>query len=310
MRERVFVSFSVGSARKVMETVLHRAGCPELMPENSLSFLDRHNWLFGQTFDADDPRLAALVRCASEQGIRVKQRRAMVYMDDELRTFALVSLGIECNALEGSGPELGTKYDFSKSCARCGTGAVQTSPLRVPLSGLPKKQLACLGPDGEILVAQDLMEALISGGLEGIELRQVLFYRNDESLPWWQIISRYEMPKMSPDTRGIITDEVDHVMDGGMVIRALPPCPICRRDGHYATTAEPMQIAYRRSDGDLKTFPDVVHTWECFGRSRWEPEKPEVCGVAAPLILVTPNVFDIFRRLKVKRARFTPVRFV
>jgi len=71
-------------------------------------------------------------------------------------------------------------------------------------------------------------------------------------------------------------------------------------------------MVYSRKVVDVAALPDVVHTWECFGASvsHDDPEYDTSCGPAQPLILVKVKVFDVFRRLKVKYAEFSPVRFV
>jgi hypothetical protein len=60
---------------------------------------------------------------------------------------------------------------------------------------------------------------------------------------------------------------------------------------------------------DPEALPDVVETWERFGRS--DIDQDFRCShLGEPLILVSPKVLDVFRRLKIKGARFQPVRFV
>jgi len=313
MKEWVDIFFRAGSGdegKQRIEYILSRAGCPELIPEKPLSILDKHNWLFSQTLDANDLRLQTLLSILQSEGIKTTKRLKYEYSDAELYLFPLLDLRLDCNSLESSGPELGTIYDLSKACSRCGAGAVQLSPLMVPLAGFPKKGLIFTGAHSEILVAEGVGKALELSHVTGIELRQVRFYRNHEPLPWWQIITSYEMPKIDPRTCGIITDEVDHVREDGMVIRAMPPCPLCSRDGRYDDGNIPTEIYYRRGEADPEAVPDIVHTWECFGRSGWYPNEPKKCRFAPPLILVKPKVFDVFRRLKVKQARFNPVRFI
>jgi hypothetical protein len=280
-----------------------------LEPEGSILGIFYCQW-----FDSTDPKLKALRTILKKEAIKWSERVEHVYSDTELRSFPLLALSVGGLAIgEGySTSSYGTTYDLSSACPRCGTGAVQTSPLMIPLKGLPKKNLACCGPDAQLLVAEPLVDALREARVTGLELRQARFYQNQELLPWWQMISHYELPKMSPQTRGVITDEVDHVFEEGpvKVIHAMPPCPVCRQDGRYGTPHEPMEIAYNRSDVDPTSLPDVVHTWERAGPSSMTKDDPARRYFAPDWMLVKPKIFDIFRELKVKKTCFDPVRFI
>jgi hypothetical protein len=146
-----------------------------------------------------------------------------------------------------------------------------------------------------MFVAAALAEALRSAEVTGLELRQVLSSREHQPLPWWQIIPEFTMPKMSPATKGVVQGDP-------------PACTLCRRDGHYNTMKEPEEIAYASREVDGGSLPDVVQSWERFGKSHIRSEDFKDSRLADPLILVRPKVFDIFRKLKVKHACFDPVR--
>jgi len=254
---------------------------------------------YSKWFNADDVRLASLRERLAQADIQWSERLEYVYTDAELRLFPLLELSVDRKPMDVGGPQYGTAYDLSKACPRCGACAVQTSPLLLPLSGLPKKGLLCATVFHEILVGQRLKEALQEAGVTGLELRQVCFYRNDEPLPWWQMISMFEMPKMSADTHGISW----HDSERG-------DCPVCERDGHGHMIDEPWDIAYSRVDVDVLNIPEVVRTWEVFGNSRVDKDDERRSWYGEQRILVKPKVFDIFRRLKIKHARFMPVRIV
>jgi hypothetical protein len=248
-------------------------------------------------FDVDEPRFSALVDLLKHESIEWSERIEHIYTDGELRRFPLLNLTVDRKPLEAGGPEYGTTYDLSASCPRCGSGAKQTSALMLPLAGLPKSGMLCEAAHGEILVAATLANALREAKLSALELRQARFYRNNEPLPWWQMISTYQMPPMSEATEGVIRSE------------RLPPCPHCQRDGHYNSATRPTQIAYDVCVVDPEALPDVVETWERFGRSNIDQDF-RFSHLGEPLILVSPKVLDVFRRLKIKGARFQPVRFV
>jgi hypothetical protein len=307
VRSSVFLSFNEGYKNFArVRDLLASIDCLEglLPPEHILG------GYYDQTFDATDPKLAALRELLKREGIKWSEREEHVYTDDELRSFPLLELSVDRNPLDAGGPQYGTAYDLSKGCPRCGCGAIQCSPLLLPMSGFPKKGLLCATVFHEILVAEPLNNALREANVAGLELRQVRFYRNDEPLPWWQMMSAFEMPEMSSQSRGVVTDETDTVMEDGKVIHATPPCPKCRRDGRYHTNEEPCEIVYNRTEVDPATIPDVVHTWEAFGRSWIDREHPERSWYGEHRILMKPKVFDIFRSLKVKHACFGPVSIV
>jgi hypothetical protein len=306
MKKRYFVSFSVPLSdgarfRDFVESI-------ECLDSWQEPFTDRGRPFLSHTFDEADPRLAALRELLRKEGIEWSEREEHVYTDDELRSFPLLELSVEREPLDGTSLEFGTTYDLSQACPKCGTGAIQTSPLMVPLSGLPKKGLVCAGFDGETLVAEPLMEALQESDVTGLELRQVRLHGNNEPLPWWQMIASFVMPKMSPATRGIVLSEKDHVIRADFIIRAMPPCPACRRDGRYHETDVPYSIVYDATDVDVSLLPDVVRTWESFGVSGIDKAKPQFSRYGDHRLLVKPKVCDIFRRLKVRHACFTPVR--
>ena len=296
MKKRFFLHFSVPLAdgarfRNFVESI----GCVDSWQE---PFTDRGRPFLSHTFDESSPSLAALREFLKSEGIRWSEREEHTYTDAELRSFPLLSMGVDRKPIQGGGPEDGTTYDLSRGCPRCGTGAVQTSPLMVALDGLPKKGLLCATALDDILVGERLAAALREAKTTGLELRQAHFYRNNEPLPWWQMISDYCMPKMSPATRGIVFSETE------------PPCPECRRDERFGTPEEPEQVVYSRNDVDPDNIPDVVHTWECAGQSVKDPPEGRDPRYAQALILFKPKVFDIFRRLKVKHATFGPIRIM
>jgi hypothetical protein len=261
------------------------------------------------TLYGDDPRLHKLRDLLTREGIEWSERRECIYSVKELREFPLLRVVVDRKPLDEGGPELGTTYDLSSACPMCGCGAVQTSPLMLPLSSLPNRGRICQAAHGEVLVSEAVRDSLRRHEVSGLELRQVHFYRNNEPLAWWQIISSYVMPRMSSTTRGITTDETDQIQDDGMVIRALPPCPRCRRDGRYDAD-EPCQIEYSTADLDIASLPDIVHTWESFGRSGINTEESRFSRYYSPLILVQSRVFDILLKCHIRGLRFDPVRIV
>jgi hypothetical protein len=222
-----------------------------------------------------------------------------LYTDDELRASPLLKFSVDRKEIPCPGPRYGTTYDMSQACPSCGTGAVQVSPHYIPAKSLPSSGLLCSTTRGEKFVAAPLMETLEAAHVTGLELRQVLSHRDRTPLQWWQIIATFEMPKVS---KASINLGRDTSRGWG--------CSICERDMHVCTKLGEIDLVYDLRVIDLAALPDMVHTWECFGRSvlHDDPARHLVRGFAYPLTLVKPRIFDIFRGLKVKYARFAPVR--
>lgn len=227
MRKDFFVSFSVPREQgDRFKQFMKDIDCLEFWEEPHNERALPHLY---HTFSEKDPRLAALRKLLKREGIKWREREEHEYTEEELRNSPLLIIASGLTPLDAGGPRYGTTYDFSNACPKCGTGAVQTSALMLPMSRFPKKSLLCEAAHYELLVAGVLADALRKAEVTGLELRQVLYYRNNEPLPWWQMISTYTMPQFSPQTRGIITEEKDYVDETGLVIRAMPPCPQWRR---------------------------------------------------------------------------------
>jgi hypothetical protein len=231
-----------------------------------------------------------------------------VYTDDELRSFPLLQFSMARNPIGSHrSPHYGTTYDFANACSDCGTGAVQTSPLILPAAAFSRKGDLCAGPSSEKLVGHRIQNSLVDANATGMELRQALTYRDKKPTPWWQIIAGITMPKMSKQSRNLFRDS-------GLIQSTGPKrgCPVCERDMFAFEGKEPADFVYNADEVDVESLPDVVQTWECFGRSvlHDDPERSLVRGLAQPMILVKPKVFDIFRRLKVRGAYFEPVRII
>lgn len=299
MNKRFFIQFNEGrkqyaQVRRLLESAAITQGLAE--KEDVLC------GLFQYTFDENDVRLERLRGILIQNEIRWYERIEHVYTDSELRSFPLLALGVDRDPIGlHRSPWYGTTYDLANACPQCGTGAVQTSPLMLPLKGLPKRGVICLGTCFEVLVGPALRQALAGANVTGVELRQTLSYRNAQPLQWWQMIQQYTLPEVSRKSKNFGREP-------------LPghSCSFCQRDMHCTLNNEPLDWVYDHQDVDINTLPDVVQTWECFGRSviRDDPEQDLVSGFAQPAILVKPKVFDIFRKLKVKHADFAPVRIV
>lgn len=298
MKILVFISFNEGREKYTyVRHLLAGVGCEEGLVGGDKLLCG----LYGQTFDVNDPRLELLRSVLRKERIKWSERSEHHYSDDELRTFPLLVLFVGRKSIKGGGPQYGTVYDQVSGCRTCGTGAVQTSPLMLPISELPKTGMMCETNRGHILVAAAIVDALKNTNLTGLELRQTHFYRNGEPLNWWQFIASYTMPRFSANSKNLVWDS-----------RPSWGCPVCQRDMWAFQGPEPPDYVYDSHIVDPSAIPDIVQTWECFGRSvlHDDPDRNLQRGFAQPLILVKPKMLDIMRRLRVKEVGFSPVRMV
>ena len=298
MKQLHYVSFNIPREDGVrIRRELAAIGC-ELWLKPPVN--ERGLFSFRNQFDSEDLRIGKVQRLAKNEGLQTFEGITHEYTDEELRGFPLLSISVDRDPIP-TNPEYRTTYDLSNACPRCGTAAVQTSPLMLPRKGLPRECELTLGTRFSILVGPNLRASLLDAKVTGLELRQALFFRNNEPLPWWQIISAYEMPMMSKLSKNLTRDT-----------RPGWGCPTCRRDMHTRTGIEPLDLIYDGAAVDPKAIPDVVHSWECWGRSvlNYDVERQLVRGFACPWVLVKPKVFDVFREFKLEDVSFDPVRIV
>jgi len=277
-----------------MEHILEMSRCSELLPAEPPVIAGKQSWIFGQTLDADDPRLIRLRSALQQKGVRRFERRENQYDESEIRSAPLLHFVVTTAPRQFGGPQCGTAYDLSQACPACGTDSTQVSALMAKASQLPKRALICQTLDHEYLVSADLEQSLRKSGISGLELRQVRSHKDQALLPWWQMIALTTMPRMAASTRG--------------VIRGSPaPCPRCSRDGFFMTVTEPEEIVYNASEVDIERLPDCVQTWECFGKSGVK-EPFHLSHFARPLMLVKPKVYEILCSVEVRGIEYIPVQ--
>jgi len=306
MKERRYISLSIPPEHgaSALEELM-RIGCAQWWEP---PYREGGPYLFNNTFDSTDPRLWALKELIEDGALKVLkdeqsafgffERVDRVYTPKELRSAPLLVLTVDRRPLEFTAPEYGTEYDLSTGCPECGTGVVQVSPLKMRRSDVPQTGLICQTVEFAYLVASSLGEALREAEVNGLELREAVSHHDGKPLGWFQMIAHHTMPRMSSKTRGFVRGEGREA-----------PCKRCDRDAYYHTLKEPGQIVYERPRGFPEDLPDVVQSWEHFGKTLRDDDG-RLCVLSQPLFFLKPKVFDLFRKLKVRHVKFEPVEFV
>jgi len=94
------------------------------------------------------------------------------YSRYELETAELFAVEPK-RAFEPTGEECGTVYDESKACPECGAGAVQTTPLFLNGSRIPRKVNFARTLASEIVVSARVVDVFRENGLHGAEFEPV-----------------------------------------------------------------------------------------------------------------------------------------
>jgi hypothetical protein len=293
VRHVVFFNFSKDSAGlrwELCKELLRSIGRDDLAGTRGPSFCG-----YVLRFWDDDPNLIVLRDglglLKAEQDFGWHQRCEHLYTEKELRSFRLLVVAV-CTEPVDRGPLPDrAQFDFSSACQRCGTGTVQTSPLRIPKSRLPRQAKMCKTDGGQYLVSSMLANALREAAFTGIQLRQVEGDRKGESLDWHEIIAAHELPAMAAETSGLLHER---------------SCAECRRDGFFCKLEEPLEPVYSSTDVDVATLPDFAVTRERFGWSHIEPDFGE-SWFAPPRLVVSSRVFTLLRQQGVRKVDYLPV---
>jgi hypothetical protein len=249
------------------------------------------------TIDETDPRLLILLNLLKERGISWWEVRRDRFTDAEIdaATLLVVAMSDRNDAIFG-GPRMGTTYDMSAACPRCGAGARQTSAMIIDAEYLHlfEGRRAASTCYSDILVDKNVAAALALSGATGLSFRGVFAAFENKvrfQLPWEQICPTHTLPPMSPRSTGI---------------KPYEPCP-CKRSGYSTYRNIPPRLTYRAAD--LVGIKDVNLTWEWFGDYKYNG----VVGEALfpyPWFLITPKVWRVFRDAGVTGFDFIPVRVV
>lgn len=215
-----------------------------------------------------------------------------IYTDNELAQFTLLRMIVRTGRGEG-GPTYGTQYDLSEACPKCGTGAKQISPLVVKAGEVPYRKDIFGNYDDDFLISPRLKERLKKSDLTGFEIRHVkTLGKTRGKFDYSQLLFTNQLPPFAESSK----------------IARSNPCPKCNRDGYFEFSIyEPTEIHYKSERFSKIKLLDFNNTYECFGNSGINKDDFSKSHFAQPLILVTPNVLNIFRELKITQVDFEPV---
>lgn len=188
-----------------------------------------------------------------------------------------------------AGPETGTKYDLTNACNKCGSGAVQIGPLRIRPSDLKKLDVQN-SIYWHVIISRRLRDLFLKEDVKEVEFREVVSKIDNKGLGYYQIIPKYILPPALPSSF-----ETDN------------QCPICKRDGYFDGHIEgkPKILKYKLSENILNKA-DFFFSYEFLGYSILrEPFERSIFN--QPKVLVTPKIFEIVSKLKIREAGFYPV---
>jgi len=290
MRRNLYVSFMIpaSTSKDAFDGLLLEMNCRSALVYGRL--VGRTN-SYELRYSDHDPSLDLVRRILQRKEISWSERLEVRYSDSELLALSYLIMGLGTVPVGYGGPRYGTEYDLENACRKCGTGAIQTSPLFVRPSDLPKRGVICQTHSCEILLRGDLAALLTQEQSGEMELRRVHASTDHRPLDWFQLIALCTMPPFSESTTGVVISD---------------QCPECNRDGYFDTPTTPRQLVYCRNDMNLSAEPIVANTHECFGISRLQ-EPFSKSFLASPLLLVKPQMLSFMRRHRVARVGFEPV---
>ncbi len=298
MKTKVLISFEAGHTPGMAEAVLRGAGCGPDVAKVSSSVLIAsgiHNKTYPEEsaeiklFEGDE-RIAKVLALLNEYGEQADVTTYRIYSEKDRQDARLLWMSPGETHGIARASELGTKYDMTNACPHCGTGAKQTWFLRVRRNDLRliRNHRAIMSYDHNILVDEYIRQKLIDAGITGISFAEV-HAREDRTE--WKAIERNQLL-------------IEHTMPP---IRAEFPaddekalCTVCRRGGRWTMPDEPY------CEEDLVGMKDFNLTWEWFDAYYFNGN-PRESMFSHPYVLVTPKVMNIFREMKVKSFKWTPV---
>lgn len=287
MIERFFLSITADHTTLSRITKFFREiGREELLHEEViLPDRPRLCWL---RIAKDDPDLILIKKMFGENGWEFSESIERVYDYEELLQCKLLAFVVDAQPVGLGGPYYGTTYNLNNACKRCGSGAIQTSNLKLNPADIPRGYNFHVTSHNNILVSGRIASEL-KKRLRGFELRPAVSHLDGSELDYYQIIPLFCVPSIS-QSEGIESNA----------------CETCGRSGFHRSVERPVVLHYENLDDSFLRKADIFWTWELFGQGFLREEFSD-SQFAQPLLLVKPAVMDIFKELTVKDAYFEPV---
>lgn len=206
-------------------------------------------------------------------------------------------------ALKGdSGEMVNAKYNMSKACPKCGTGAYIESLL--PIKS-PDIKLFYETFQGDLIISEKLYNELIHNNVK-INLKPIIHYRSFSVLKYYHLMSSFVLPKMDSSSSGF---EISR------------QCDLCQRNGYFdhliiggnengTTKIVDKKYIYKNIDLKILNMTDIFSTWEHFGISWLNSKGTMKYYYARPRLIVSENIKNVFEDMKIKFAFFEKVELI
>ncbi|HEU5170731.1 MAG TPA: hypothetical protein VFU46_09340 [Gemmatimonadales bacterium] len=241
-----------------------------------------------------DDAIVALTSAMAANGLgRPVVRRYWRPTPKELRCCELLSMFVWIHASGLPKPRREQRLDLGAACAECGAGLRPAGPARLRKREVPTRPPLGSVSGGVLLVHDELLAALEAERISGLGFERALD-ADGAPLPWHEARAAHTLAPMRVGTTGMFRG----------AIAGERPCGRCGRDGWFDDPAQPFTPSYGRDV--LDGMPDAAETYELFGKGALR-EPLHASDLARPRLIVRRRVYELFRRLKLRGARFSPV---
>jgi hypothetical protein len=241
-----------------------------------------------------EEELDRLLIAALRNGVRRPLvRRVMRPTERELRAAPLLHMVAWVHVTGERAPRPDTCYDLTRACPACGAGTQTISPLILRRAELPRRPPLGTVSGTTLVFHDELVDAVATAGLTGFAFVRALD-RSGHPLSWHELRVEHVLPPMTVASTGLVRGKTG----------AEAPCGRCGRDGFFDDAEHAFAPTYPRTA--LNGLPDIAATYEHFGTGALT-EPFHDSRLAAPRVIVRPAVRDLFRALKIRGVRFTPV---
>ncbi|MDQ0114626.1 hypothetical protein [Paenibacillus harenae] len=248
--------------------------------ENDIELKTYSNRIMIRNLIVGDSIYQSIIKKSQELGLKHKIFERREYTKKEIASAVLLDAEFYApyeNRDKTDSEELGTLYDYSIACPKCGEGKKQITDLMIDAKGMGKQNIAHHDPD--IIVTEYTKNVIENSGLTGCEFRDVFDYK-DRPLPQklYQLVITSILPEMKYDSMRI--EYENH-------------CDICTRNAIMRS-----EIIY---DTDkVTTYADFNQSLEFYG----------IGGGNLKRTIVSARVRDVLIENKIKVFQYEPVKLV